>query len=272
MNPLLETAMNAATKAGAAIMEHYAVVDFDTKHDGSPVTIADHTANALILEELHKTGIPILSEESTGIAVPYPDRLWIVDPLDGTNDFIQKTGDFSVMIGLLEHGRPTLGVVFAPVFERMYYAVLGEGAWVRNTRTNETTMLKIASEAPISPRLIRSRNHHSQRVTKIAESINATIADSRGSVGIKAVAIASGEADIYLVMGFLGEWDTCAPEIIFTEAGGKITDIHGNPLRYGNHDHKLPYGTLFTHPAYADQVLRELAAIQSGERSLQVGQ
>lgn len=255
MNTLLESAIDAAKKAGDVILSKYAITDFDTKHDGSPVTLADHAANEILIEALTETNIQILSEESTGIALPYPERLWIIDPLDGTHDFIQKTGDFSVMIGLLEHGRPTLGVVYAPVLEELYYATQGEGAWVHNTRTGETTEFKIQNEAPQVPRLIRSRNHHSERVAHIAEKLNATIAESRGSVGIKAAVIAKGDADFYIVMGRLGEWDTCAPEIILKEAGGFVSDLQGAPLLYGNSNHTLAPGTLFAHPAYREKVL-----------------
>ncbi len=259
MSTLLDIAILAAQKAGGAIMEHYAVTDFDTKTDGSPVTIADHSANTIILQELEQTQIPILSEESTGIALPYPPRLWIIDPLDGTQDFIQKTGDFSVMIGLIENGRPILGVVYAPVTQKTYYATRGGGAFMRH-EDGTVAPLHIAPIQPGIIRAIRSRNHHSKSVAHILEHIGATLVPPRGSVGIKAVAITVGEADVYIVTGRLGEWDTCAPEIILTEAGGCAVDLTGAPLFYGTADHRLPLGTLFVHPSYEEMLLQALKA------------
>ncbi len=258
METLLEIACIAARAAGTAIMEHYAVIDFDTKHDGSPVTIADHTANAILLEILGKTGIPILSEESTGIPLPYPDELWIIDPLDGTHDFINKTGDFSVMIGLLHEGRPVLGVVYAPVSDTLYFATKGGGAW-HVTGEALPERLSVPQKTPEVLRGIRSRNHHSTTIATILDSLGAVLVPSRGSVGIKAALIAEGEADVYLVAGKLGEWDTCGPEIILTEAGGVVTDFKGNPLEYGNTDHKLKPGTLFIHHTHYDRAIAILS-------------
>lgn len=259
MDELRILACTAAQKAGDVIMELYTTTAFDTKTDGSPVTIADHAANDQIFTYLRETNIPILSEETTGMELPYPRRLWIIDPLDGTRDFIQKTGDFSVMIGLIEDGEPVLGVVYAPVTRTLYYATRGGGAFSMNSEGVVSPLAIPEVQHASKIRAIRSRNHHGVRASAVFEHLEADIVDPRGSVGIKAVVIAGGNADLYIVSGSLGEWDTCAPELILREAGGYVSDFDGNPLRYGaSSEHKLKPGTLFTHPTYRETVLEAL--------------
>lgn len=260
MQTLMEIAQTASREAGRAIMELYTTTNFDTKHDGSPVTLADMRANEVVISHLKKTGIPILSEESEGISLPYPPRLWIIDPLDGTRDFLKKNGDFAVMIGLLEEGRPILGVVYTPAYDTLYFAEKGGGAFITQ---GETTSRLHVSTRTSELRFIRSISHFSPRMEALAKKLNVTLYP-RGSFGIKAGILAMGEADFFVSWGGFGEWDVCANEIIVLESGGQVTDTNGNPLFYGTDDHKLKYGIIFSNGVCHDTVLEAVRTIPQG--------
>lgn len=253
MNQLLDTAKIAAHEAGDAIMKLYADTDFETKTDGSPVTVADGVANDILLTHLTETGIPILSEESIGIATPYPERLWILDPLDGTKDFIHKTGDFCVMIGLLEHGKPILGVVYAPAHDTLYYATKGNGAYKEHAGVTEK--LVVADTHTGALRFVRSVNHFTEGMQTVSEKLEAEHVP-RGSIGVKAGVVAENMGDFFFYPNApLGEWDVCAPQCILEEAGGIVTDTYGNPLVYGNKNHRIEHGALFSTKACHEHVL-----------------
>jgi 3'(2'), 5'-bisphosphate nucleotidase len=246
MDTLLRIAVSAAREAGEAIMDLYETTAFETKKDGSPVTIADHKANEILLARLGTTGIPILTEESDGIVLPYPSRLWVIDPIDGTGGFIQKTGDFSVMIGLIEDGRPILGVVYAAAHDMLYYAHQGAGAFKEHAGGTTRLML---SETPASPlRFICSRNHYSPLMQEIAEKVGA-VGIPYGGIGNKAGMLVDGDGDFFFTGAALGEWDVCAPSVIMEEAGGIVSDCAGDPLFYGTKNHLLERGAIFSHPA-----------------------
>lgn len=280
MQTLMEIAQTASREAGRAIMELYTTTNFDTKHDGSPVTQADMRANEIIISHLEKTGIPILSEESEGISLPYsnatfskptvqtlvnpsnasapyPQRMWIIDPLDGTRDFLKKNGDFAVMIGLLEEGRPILGVVYTPAYDTLYFAEKGGGAFITQ---GETTSRLTVSTRTSELRFVRSISHFSPRMEELAKKLNVTLYP-RGSFGIKAGVLAMGEADFFVSWGKFGEWDVCANEIIVLEAGGNVTDTQGNTLFYGTHDHKLEHGIIFSNGACHAKVFEAVRTI-----------
>lgn len=255
MEQLLTIAMHAAREAGKEILELYTTTDFETKHDGSPVTIADIRSNEILVEYLSKTNIPILSEESTGAPIPYPNRMWIIDPLDGTKDFIQKNGDFAVMIGLIEHGRPVLGVVYAPTYDTLYYAQKGAGAFVQ--KKDLLKQLKVSDRLKDNLRCIRSINHFSSRMEAIAEKLNADTIP-RGSFGIKAGVLSEGDGDYFASFGNFGEWDVCAPEIITIEAGGSVSDCNGEPIFYGTKDHHVAHGIVFSNTACHENILNAI--------------
>jgi 3'(2'), 5'-bisphosphate nucleotidase len=253
MNTLLEIALSAAKAAGDEILTHYESTDFETKKDGSPVTIADTSANEIIIEHLTKTGIAILSEESGTINVPYPSRIWIIDPLDGTKEFINKTGDFCVMIGLLEEGRPILGVVYSPVHDTYYYAEKGTGAYMR--KNMNTKRITLSDTTLPTLRCLGSVNNFSPEMAQIAERLGA-IKNQRGSLGLKAGDLIENNGDYFFSRGAFGEWDVCAPEIITLEGGGRVTDCFGNPLFYGTENHRLQHGIIFAQPHCYNDVLR----------------
>lgn len=252
MHTLLKTAIKAAQHAGEEILKLYETTEFETKGDGSPVTIADIRAHNIILEHLSTTHIPVLSEESDGVALPYPERIWIIDPLDGTKDFIQKNDDFCVMIGLIENGRPILGVIYIPVHHTLYYAEKGMGAF--KTFNGNTTRIT-SSTTPTTPlRCIRSRNHFAPTMEKVAHTLHATYVP-RGSMGIKGGVLIEDEGDYFFSQGKFGEWDVCAPEIIVKEAGGVVSDCNGNPLFYGTKDHRVEHGIIYARTHCYSKVL-----------------
>ena len=243
METLLQTAITAAKEAGDAIMALYASTEFETKADGSPVTVADMTANEIVLTHLRTTHIPILTEESDGITVPYPEQLWIIDPIDGTTGFIKKNGEFAVMIGLLEHGHSILGVVYEPAHNALYYARRGEGAYCEKDGIKKA--LSVQSIAPAPLRFVRTRNHATPFMDIVAEKLHTT-SILCGGIGIKTNIIARGDGDFFFTLAELGDWDVCAPSIIVTEAGGTVTDCIGNPLTYGTKNHRLERGVIFS--------------------------
>ncbi len=259
MNPLLTIAIAAAREAGSGIMQFYASSAFDTKDDGSPITLADRTANEILIRHLNETGIQILSEESEGVPLPYPSRMWIIDPMDGTIGFIKKTDDFAVMIGLIENGRPILGVVYAPVHDTLYYAETGTGAFV--TRRGETTRLTVSTRDSENLRFLCSANHFTPIMQTVTDTLGATLTP-QGSVGLKAGKLAEAEGDFFFSPGKLGEWDVCAPEIIATEAGGRVTDFNGAPLFYGTNDHRITSGSVFSNGACHEKVLNAIRSAQ----------
>lgn len=262
MHTYVEGLIATTREAGAEIMKLYELGDFETKHDGSPVTLADTRSHEALVRHLAQTNIPILSEESDGIGHPYPEQLWVIDPLDGTKDFLKKTKDFSVMVGLLEKGRPVLGVVYAPAFDVHYYAEKGGGAY--KIENGITTKLTVTTGSEQYLRFLCSVNNFAPYMEMVAEKLSAT-KTPRGSIGVKAGLIAEDLGDFFFSQGALGEWDVCAPEIILCEAGGTVTDCEGNPLLYGNPEHRLKQGIVFSNGACHAQVLEAIQT--SRERS-----
>lgn len=257
----LETAATAAVRGGAAARPFYRDDDLDIRHKnpGDPVTAADHAANAAILQVLGERapGDTIRSEESP----PAPGgiggaaRLWVVDPLDGTKEFIARNGEFAVMVGLSVDGAAVLGAVLQPDPGRLYLGLSAGGAWVADvgwageTDTAgsdvvvgafEPLRVPTASDAPL--RLVRSRSHPDPLITAVGDGLGAESVLS-GSVGVKCALIAEGRAELYVhPVPFLKEWDTCAPEAVLRGAGGRATDCAGEPLTYGKAETRQPRG------------------------------
>jgi 3'(2'), 5'-bisphosphate nucleotidase len=260
MHDLRTLALTAAKEGAEAIRGFYGNARIEQKADRSPVTEADTHAHTLIQKRLGESGIPILSEEdTTHLTPPYPELLWIIDPLDGTKGFIHGTDDFAVMIGLLNAGRPVLGVVHLPIGDVVYSALRGEGAY--KTEQGVTEKLKVSSRVRPNVRGLLSVNHLAPYMTKLSEELEVSETIAVGSIGIKAGYIGNDKADMYVTRGALGEWDVCAPEIILTEAGGKVTDTNGNPLVYGNPDARIAHGIIFTNDACHEDVVEALGRI-----------
>lgn len=261
----LETAIEAAKLAGEAIMGFYALdVIAEEKYGidnfSEPVTIADKTASKMIVEHLGEAfpDDAILSEEEKDDTQNRlsKDSVWIIDPLDGTRGFVNKDGDFAVQIGLAEKGEAVLGVVFAPNHKKLYYASKNGGAFViegdekpRRIHVSELTDFTKMNIAV-------SRNHRSPKMSDIFKEFRFSKEIQRGSVGIKVGLIAERIADLYIHLSPRTKfWDTCAPQIILEEAGGKLSDLFGEKLRYDLKDVQNHNGIISSNGASHDQIV-----------------
>lgn len=237
---LLEVAKQAAVEAGKAVLELYLDGTYDsyTKSDQSPVTSADYRANEMIQAVLTNTtpDIPIMSEESAH--EPLEKRTlwpiyWLVDPIDGTQEFIARSGDFAVNISLIYQNQPVIGVIYWPTEKALYYASKGQGAfksqkkqtqqiYVRqfNDVTNEPVIIAVSRRQPIASLMSKVNEDREYQTLPL------------GSCSLKSCIIAEGKADLFLRLGETGEWDTGAPQCIVSEAGGKILDTEFTPLTY----------------------------------------
>ena len=246
---LLATAIQAALDAGRDIMEIYddpeADFGIERKADNSPLTRADKAAHARIMTYLEPTGIPVLSEE--GGHLPYDERrtwqrLWIVDPLDGTKEFIKRNGEFTVNIALVEDGTPVLGVIYVPVKQQLYYGIAGEGA--KKEERGECSKLPLpAGERAFT--VVASRSHLSPETADFIDNIRLEHPDlelvSSGS-SLKICLVAEGKADIYPRHAPTMEWDTAAGDAIARAAGCEVVDaLTGEPLRYNKEDLHNPW-------------------------------
>ena len=251
----LETAIDLAKKAGDVILDFYANgCEAEEKifedNFSEPVTIADRTASKIIVEGLSAAfpGDGILSEEEFDDKTRLEKmRCWIIDPLDGTSGFIERTGDFAVQIGLAENDAAILGVVFMPLQNILYYAVKDEGAFVVENN-EEPQILHVSEKTDLAEMLLASsRNHRSPRMSQVVEKFGLKAEVQRGSVGLKVGLIAQKKADLYIHLSpRTKHWDTCAPEIILKEAGGEMTDLFGNRIIYNISDVHNHNGVLAT--------------------------
>ena len=223
-----------AEAAGAAIMEVYATdFDVDDKSDGSPVTAADHAADAVIYKGLREIApdIHIVTEErfKAGDAVPEDAPFFLVDPLDGTKEFIRRNGEFTVNIALVEDGRPTAGIVLAPALGRAFWGAAGVGAFA----SDNGAVREIAARTPPAAgwTAIGSRSHTSREDARLLEGLTVAETKQAGS-SLKFCLIAAGEADIYPRMGPTMEWDTAAGQAVLEAAGGHVVTPEGAPFTY----------------------------------------
>lgn len=245
----LEAVQAVLRKASVAAMELYARdYTIEEKEDKTPVTEADLRVNTILHEALESFGYGWLSEESKDDGSRYQhEYVWVVDPIDGTKDFIQKTDEFSIMVGLLKNNLPVLGGVAVPAQNALYWAVKSEGAWVE--RNGEVAPLAVSTiENTEEARMVVSRNHLSEESKQIAERLKVSSFIPTGSVGLKVSSLAENKADIYTNTGFgkSWEWDVCAADIILTEAGGVVTDVDGKTLVYNKNVPNNPRGILAT--------------------------
>ena len=223
-----------ASKAGEAIMDIYKssnkkAFKIEYKEDNSPLTIADKASNQIICSELKKTypDIPILSEE--GADIPYLDRkdwkrFWLIDPIDGTKEFIKKNGEFTVNIALIENANPVLGVVYAPVLNKYWYGT-EQGSYVS---TNKKTYKINVNTNLVEPyRIVATRSHPSPLLKKLLDSLPDYQLVRMGS-SIKICLVAEGSADIYPRLAPTMEWDTAAAHAVLKYANGTLIDLNTN--------------------------------------------
>lgn len=235
----LDVALRLAHEAGEAIMGYYQTgVSVNHKAGDEPVTVADQAADDLIAAGL-RAAFPddgLLTEESDDdLSRLGKQRVWIVDPLDGTTEFITETGEFAVQIALAVGGQPMLGVVHQPAKRRLFYAAQGDGAY--QVHNGQTTRLRVSSEAdPARMCLVASRSHYSEFVDVARQALGIESVSRVGSVGVKVGLVARSVSDLYLATTVSKEWDLCAPHAVLLEAGGVLTNLCGEPLVYNKPD------------------------------------
>ncbi len=248
MTELIKVMCAVARDAGAAILQVYGDEDFgvQTKSDDSPLTRADLAAHNIIVEGLQKRapGIPVLSEESDGISFAERsswDLYFLVDPLDGTKEFINRNGEFTVNIALIEKGVPMRGVVFVPVKDVMYTGDQHEGI-ATVTREGETGSIQVRKLDRASLTVVASRRHGGEALeaclSVLRENFDSIDTTNMGS-SLKLCLIAEGEADLYPRLAPTSEWDTAAAQAVVEAAGGKVVDVELKELRYNTKDNIL---------------------------------
>ncbi|MBL8420339.1 MAG: 3'(2'),5'-bisphosphate nucleotidase CysQ [Dechloromonas sp.] len=240
MRPLtteqIGTLCTVARHAGAAIMDVYRG-DFAVweKTDASPLTEADLRADSIIRRELEAAfpGVFILSEESASTVSADTDPIFLVDPLDGTKEFLRRNGEFTVNIALVHQGRSVAGVVFAPALDELFWACVGHGAWKR-ADPSTVTSLKVAPYDGTQPlRIIGSRSHSAEAVANWLAGLNKPHTFVAAGSSLKFCLIAEGKADVYPRFGPTSQWDTAAAQCILEESGGIVVDTAAKPLVYG---------------------------------------
>lgn len=233
--PRLESLVRIAEAAGVVVMRHYEEgATARIKADRSPVTDADEEAEKLILAELAASfpGVPVVAEEeaAAGRIVDAGRHFFLVDPVDGTKEFIRRGGEFTVNIGEVADGEAVAGVVFAPAIGRLFVGAAGEGAF----ELSNGTLKRIAARTPAADGLVAvsSKSHPDAQTDALLRTLTIKGHVNAGS-SLKFCLVAAGEADIYPRAGQTMEWDTAAGHAVLTAAGGSVTDWDGNPFRYG---------------------------------------
>lgn len=251
LDPLDHDALLAATgdiahRAGEAILAIYNQTDHGvtTKSDESPLTRADLASHRVIVDGLHQLTpeIPALSEE--GADAPFAHRrqwrrFWLVDPLDGTKEFIRRNGEFTVNIALIEDGAPILGIVYAPTLDLAFRGAVGSGAWLQDGDAQPVAITAPGSGAG-SLVVAASRSHPGPYLEAFLAALPEHRLLSMGS-SLKLCLVAEGRADLYPRLGPTMEWDTAAAHAVVAAAGGRVVDFEGRPLRYNKKDLHNPY-------------------------------
>jgi 3'(2'), 5'-bisphosphate nucleotidase len=233
---LLLDVVALAREAGRAILSVYAqAFAVQEKADSSPLTEADLAAERILATGLRRLApeVPVLSEESS--QAPFQTRaawdwLWVVDPLDGTREFVQRNGEFTVNVALVHGHRPVLGVVHAPVLQADYYACEGYGA-SRSAAGGPPQPIRVRTPAARPLRVVGSRSHRGSSLDGFLERVGPHELVAIGS-SLKFCLVAAGEADVYPRLGPTSEWDTAAGQCVLEQAGGHVVDLDGQPLEY----------------------------------------
>jgi 3'(2'), 5'-bisphosphate nucleotidase len=240
----LQSVRELAIEAGKQIMPFYrGQVAVSVKQDSSPLTAADMAAHHFLVESLPTLlpDVPVVSEESsaeTHLSATGLDRFWLVDPLDGTKEFLKATGEFTVNVALIENGRPVLGVVHAPALNLTYYASDGGGAW-REFANGAPVRLTTRRADVLHLAVVASKDHAGPMVKAMLDRLSRPTLRSMGS-SLKFCLVAEGSADLYLRDVPTMEWDTAAAQCVVEAAGGAICTLDGNNLRYGKAGLKNP--------------------------------
>jgi 3'(2'), 5'-bisphosphate nucleotidase len=236
LEPLLAALVPLIHEAGELVMRIYAT-DFavEVKGDDSPVTLADQCAEKVIFEGLRRLtpDIPIVGEEaaSAGNIPDVSNRFWLVDPIDGTKEFVNRNGEFTVNIALIDHGAPVLGLVLAPALEALYAGAAGAGAWVEIR--GQRRAIAVRQEPADGLTVVGSRHHGNDRAVDAFLAGRRVAAQRMVGSSLKLCILAEGLADVYPRFGRTMEWDTAAGDAVLRAAGGSLLTLDGAPLRYG---------------------------------------
>jgi len=250
---MLKPLVAIATQAGEAILEIYnTAFSVELKDDASPLTAADKASHRTIVSALEKLtpGIPVLSEESAIVGWAqrslWPEY-WLIDPLDGTKEFIKRNGEFTVNIALIQGHRAIMGVVYAPVLQRCFFGSLNGGAF-EQTAAGDVRQIKAARAAHSPLRVVGSRSHRGELLDAYLAKLGEHVMVPMGS-SLKLCLVATGEADIYPRLGPTSEWDTAAAQAVVESAGGRVTNLDGEAIMYNTKEsllnpHFLVFGDL----------------------------
>jgi len=246
LNSIIEPVVALAKTAGDAILEVYATeFDVQAKDDESPLTQADLASHLIISSGLEKLTpeLPIISEESglPEFAVRSQwSRYWLIDPLDGTKEFVNKNGEFTVNIALIDSGKPIFGVVHVPVMDKTYAGCEGHGSELR-VAGEAPAPVRVAVESSMPVRVVGSRSHRGSSLDAFLESLDEYEMHPMGS-SLKFCRVAEGAADVYPRLGPTSEWDTAAAQAVVEQAGGLVVELDGSPLSYNQKEDILnPY-------------------------------
>ena len=261
--PELDFAIKAVVDAGNAILEIYKRgFETHTKNDDSPITEGDLKSNEIIKEILSQTKHVILSEEDNDDQKRLSkEMVWIIDPLDGTSDFIDKTGEFTIMIALVKNKKPIIGVIGWPTEKTIFVAQKGSGAF--RYSNGEWDKISTTTISELSRcRVVCSRHHLSDREKFFIKKLGIKDFTSIGS-SLKVGKISSGEAEAYITTtNKMKEWDSAASYCIISEAGGKMTDMLGNDITYNNKDVFHKNGILVTNGLIHDKIVEEFKKLE----------
>jgi 3'(2'), 5'-bisphosphate nucleotidase len=238
----IEVAADLARRAGAvALAVRDGDLEVEMKAGNEPVTIADKRASELIvagLGEAFPADVIISEENADDLSRLEAGRVWYIDPIDGTRDFIRGDVGFCIMVGLAIDHRPAFGAVYHPPSGRLFCAAPGTGTWALFDSGDEPSRLEVSGVADLADcRLVASKSHRDQVIDDVKGVLGISNELNIGSVGLKLAIIAAGERDLYVnPSSKCSMWDTCAPAAILAEAGGRLSDVHGEPLRYDTRD------------------------------------
>lgn len=253
-------AARIAEQAGAVVRKLYEDRSARTLRDGSqPLTEADLAAHRVIVEGLRHEfpGDAIVSEESGSVEGPAgARRMWVIDPLDGTREFLRRTGEFAVMVGLVDDAHPVLGVVYEPVAQRLWFATTGCGAFVVRRGRAQRIRVSCRTRASGQLRLAARRSLSAARIEPYRKALGVEQVVHLGSLGLKCMAVASGAADVLLdLRDGLGIWDVCAPEVIVREAGGVLSDATGASHSYDPERRRAGLGLIVSNATDHDHLV-----------------
>lgn len=262
-NPLSEAhiALEAAKKASKAVMEIYnQEFTSELKEDDSPITKADLQSNEIIKQVLSSSGLHVLSEEDADDKARLDlDKIWIIDPLDGTSDFVNRTGEFTIMIALVQDKIPILGAISRPTTNTIFLAQKGAGAY--KLENGKWSRLQVSKTSDLTKcKAVGSRFHLTDQEKEFFKNLGVASFESRGS-SLKVAEICMGLADLYLTTSNkIKQWDTCASHCLITESGGKITDMFGNQVLYNTEKVNHENGLIVTNGLVHDTIVKKYSS------------